>query len=237
MKPDVEYVLRIADNALIHAQRLAEWCGHAPILEEDIALTNMALDLLGQARALLTHAGALEGLGHDEDQLAFLRDEREYRNVTLVELPLKRGGGLITREDLAAYRARQRPPVHGTYRGYDVYGPPPPSSGGTCLVEMLNVLENFDLKKRGRFSADTLHLMAETMRRAYCDRARYLGDADFVKVPVAGLISRAYADERRKDIDPMHATDSKAVSDANPIPYESPQTTHFTVVDGNGSDR
>ena len=92
MKPDVEYVLRIADTALIHAQRLSEWCGHAPILEEDIALTNMALDLLGQARALLSHAGALEGLGHDEDQLAFLRDEREFRNVTLVELPLKRGG-------------------------------------------------------------------------------------------------------------------------------------------------
>jgi ring-1,2-phenylacetyl-CoA epoxidase subunit PaaC len=93
MKPDVEYLLRIADTALIHAQRLSEWCGHAPILEEDIALTNMALDLLGQARALLTHAGVLEGLGHDEDQLAFLRDERDYRNVTLVELPLKRGGG------------------------------------------------------------------------------------------------------------------------------------------------
>ncbi|HEY2976329.1 MAG TPA: 1,2-phenylacetyl-CoA epoxidase subunit PaaC, partial [Burkholderiaceae bacterium] len=93
MKPDVEYLLRIADTALIHAQRLSEWCGHAPILEEDIALTNMALDLLGQARALLTHAGVLEGLGHDEDQLAFLRDERDYRNMTLVELPLKRGGG------------------------------------------------------------------------------------------------------------------------------------------------
>jgi ring-1,2-phenylacetyl-CoA epoxidase subunit PaaC len=93
MKPDVEYVLRIADTALIHAQRLSEWCGHAPILEEDIALTNMALDLLGQARALLTHAGALEGEGRDEDRLAFLRDERDFRNVTLVELPLKRGGG------------------------------------------------------------------------------------------------------------------------------------------------
>ena len=93
MNPDVEYLLRIADTALIHAQRLSEWCGHAPILEEDIALTNMALDLLGQARALLTHAGGLEGLGYDEDQLAFLRDERDYRNMPLVELPLKRGGG------------------------------------------------------------------------------------------------------------------------------------------------
>lgn len=83
----VQYLLRIGDTALILAQRLAEWCGHAPVLEEDIALANMALDLLGQARAVLTHAGTLEGAGHDEDQLAFLREERDYRNVTLVELP------------------------------------------------------------------------------------------------------------------------------------------------------
>jgi ring-1,2-phenylacetyl-CoA epoxidase subunit PaaC len=92
--PAVQYVLRMADTALILAQRLAEWCGHAPALEEDIALANMALDLLGQARALLAHAGALEGRGRDEDQLAFLREEREYRNVTLVELP--RGDFAVT---------------------------------------------------------------------------------------------------------------------------------------------
>ena len=85
--PAVQYVLRAGDTCLVLAQRLAEWCGHAPILEEDIALANMALDLLGQARALLTHAGTLEGAGHDEDQLAFLRDERDFFNVTLVELP------------------------------------------------------------------------------------------------------------------------------------------------------
>jgi ring-1,2-phenylacetyl-CoA epoxidase subunit PaaC len=84
------YLLRIADTCLIHAQRLAEWSGHAPILEEDIALTNLALDLVGQARALLTHVGAQ--LGFDEDQLAFLRDERDFRNVTLVELPGRRAG-------------------------------------------------------------------------------------------------------------------------------------------------
>jgi ring-1,2-phenylacetyl-CoA epoxidase subunit PaaC len=85
--PEVQYLLRIGDTALILAQRLAEWTGHAPVLEEDIALANMALDLLGQCRAVLTHAGVLEGAGHDEDQLAFLREERDYRNVTLVELP------------------------------------------------------------------------------------------------------------------------------------------------------
>ena len=86
-KPEVQYLLRVGDTALILAQRLAEWCGHAPVLEEDIALANMALDLVGQSRALLTHAGALEGAGHDEDQLAFLRDERDYFNATIAELP------------------------------------------------------------------------------------------------------------------------------------------------------
>jgi ring-1,2-phenylacetyl-CoA epoxidase subunit PaaC len=86
-RPEVQYLLRIGDTCLVLGQRLAEWCGHAPVLEEDIALANMALDLVGQARALLTHAGRLEGREHDEDQLAFLRDERDYFNPTLVELP------------------------------------------------------------------------------------------------------------------------------------------------------
>lgn len=87
MDAKLNYVLQLADTCLIHAQRLGEWCGHAPVLEEDLALSNMALDLLGQARALLTRAGQIEGAGRDEDQLAFLREERDYRNVVLVELP------------------------------------------------------------------------------------------------------------------------------------------------------
>ena len=93
-RADVQYLLRIADTALILGQRISEWTGHAPVLEEDIALANVALDLIGQSRAVFTHAGALEGRGHDEDQLAFLRDERDYRNVTLVELP--RGDFAVT---------------------------------------------------------------------------------------------------------------------------------------------
>ena len=101
LTPAVQYVLRIADTCLIHAQRLAEWCGHGPVLEEDIALTNMALDLLGQARSLLTHAASLEGQGFDEDQLAFLRDEREFCNLTLVEQPLRRGGAHAPGGDFA----------------------------------------------------------------------------------------------------------------------------------------
>jgi len=99
--PSVRYVLRLADTCLIHAQRLGEWCGHGPILEEDIALTNLALDLLGQARALLTHAGQLDGQGHDEDQLAFLREERDYLNLTLVEQPMRRSSAHAPGGDFA----------------------------------------------------------------------------------------------------------------------------------------
>jgi ring-1,2-phenylacetyl-CoA epoxidase subunit PaaC len=105
LTPPVRYVLRIADTCLIHAQRLAEWCGHGPVLEEDIALTNLALDLIGQARALLAHAARLEGKGRaepfSEDQLAFLRDEREFLNLTMVEQPMRRGSAHSSGGDFA----------------------------------------------------------------------------------------------------------------------------------------
>jgi len=101
LTPPVQYVLRIADTCLVHAQRLAEWCGHGPVLEEDIALTNMALDLVGQARALLTRAGRLEGQGFDEDRLAFLRDEGQYFNLTLVEQPTRRSSAHAPGGDFA----------------------------------------------------------------------------------------------------------------------------------------
>lgn len=146
---------------------------------------------------------------------------------------MKRGGGLITTADLAAYEAKARPPIHGTYRGYDVYGPPPPSSGGTCLVEMLNILENFDLRKQDRFSPQTLHLMIETMRRAYRDRARYLGDADFVKIP-AFLTSKEYARKLAQSIDQHKATRSEDLAKDIPLAEEGDSTTHFSILDGDG---
>jgi gamma-glutamyltranspeptidase/glutathione hydrolase len=146
---------------------------------------------------------------------------------------MKRGQGWITRADLAAYRARARPPVHGTYRGFDVWAPPPPSSGGTCLVEMLNVLENFDLRKQGRWSPATLHLMIETMRRAYCDRARYLGDPDFVAIPTR-LTSKDYARKLARSIDPDRATPSADLARDVPLAPEGDSTTHFSVIDPDG---
>jgi gamma-glutamyltranspeptidase/glutathione hydrolase len=152
----------------------------------------------------------------------------------LIAAEMKAGGGLVTSSDLAGYTAKLREPIHGTYHGYDVYGPPPPSSGGICLVEMLNVLENFDLKKQGRYSPATLHLLAETMRRAYRDRARYLGDSDFVKIP-AHLTSKEYARKLAGSIDLKKATPSAALAGDIPLADEKKHTTHYSVIDDEGT--
>lgn len=151
----------------------------------------------------------------------------------LIAAEMRSGGGLITKQDLAAYQARARTPVHGTYRGYDVYGAPPASSGGIGLVEMLNILENFDLRKQGRWSPETLHLMIEAMRRAYCDRARHLGDSDFVKIP-PHLTTKEYARELAQGIDPNKATPSEDLAKDIPLAGEGDSTTHFSVIDKDG---
>jgi gamma-glutamyltranspeptidase/glutathione hydrolase len=151
----------------------------------------------------------------------------------LVEAEMKAGDGLITKADLAKYEAKVRKPVHGTYRGYDVYAPPPPSSGGVTLVETLNILETFDLKKCDRYSPQTVHLMAEAMRRAYLDRARHLGDQDFVTVP-DHLTSKGYAKKLAAGIDPAKATPSESLAPDIPIADGGDSTTHFSVADKDG---
>jgi gamma-glutamyltranspeptidase/glutathione hydrolase len=152
----------------------------------------------------------------------------------LFETEMKASGGYITKADLAAYKANEREPIHGTYRGFDVYAPPPPSAGGIGLVEMLNVLETFDLKKHGRFSPETLHLMTETMRRAYCDRAYYLGDPAFTEIP-AHLTSKDYARKLAGTIDRAKATPSMALARGIPITdSEGNNTTHFSIIDKDG---
>ncbi len=151
----------------------------------------------------------------------------------LLEKEMKLAGGLITKSDLAAYKAHVRKPISTTYRGYTVIGPPPPSSGGIVLCEMLNVLETYDLKKYGRWSVETNHLMIEAMKRAYADRARYLGDPDFVRIP-ARLTSKEYAAELAKGIDLHHATPSVKIAPEISLDRESNETTHFSVVDKDG---
>ncbi|HEV8605482.1 MAG TPA: gamma-glutamyltransferase [Tepidisphaeraceae bacterium] len=141
--------------------------------------------------------------------------------------------GLITRADLAGYQAKLREPIHGTFRGFDLYAPPPPSSGGICLIEMLNMLEHLDLRENERWSAKSLHLMIETMRRGFVDRAKYLGDADFVSVP-AYLAEKKYAAERAAQIDPLRATPSEDLATNIKLAMEGTQTTHFGVIDVDG---
>ncbi len=143
------------------------------------------------------------------------------------------GGGLIIKQDLEKYQAELRKPIHGTYRGFDVYAPPPASSGGICLVEMLNTLEPFDLKKHDRFSPETLHLMTEAMRRAYCDRARYLGDSEFVRIP-RSLTDKEYGRQLAASISLEKATPSGDLAKDIPLAAGGTNTTHFSVIDRDG---
>ena len=145
-------------------------------------------------------------------------------------------GGLISKEDLAAYEAKERAPVKGTFRGFDIVSMAPPSSGGVALIQMLNMLEAFDLKAKGAASVEARHLEIEAMRRAYLDRARHLGDPDFVQVPLARLLSKDYARTIAATIDPAKATSSVELGKdiVTASTQEAEETTHFSVIDRDG---
>jgi gamma-glutamyltranspeptidase / glutathione hydrolase len=154
----------------------------------------------------------------------------EGRTAALIEAEMKAGGGLVTRADLAAYRAQRRDVVRGTYRGLEVIGMPPPSAGGVALIEMLNILEPCDLAARGAGSAAAVHVIAEAMRRAYADRARHLGDPDSnPDMPIARLLSKEYAAALRRGLREDRA--SVSAPDRFEWPPESEETTHVSVVD------
>ena len=159
----------------------------------------------------------------------------EGETARLIVADMKRHNGLMTMEDLRGYVAKERTPVRGSYRGHEIISMPPPSSGGAVLIQMLNILEGYDLQKLEANSSDRYHLMAESMRRAFADRAEYMGDSDFVKVPVAGLIDKAYATTLRATINTDRASTSAEVRAGRPAGYESDDTTHFTVVDAEGN--
>jgi len=163
---------------------------------------------------------------------------------------MQKGGGLITADDLARYEVKEREPVHGTYRGYEVISAPPPSSGGIVLIESLNILEGYDLAKMESRSARSIHYTTEAFRRAFFDRAEFLGDPDFSKIPVAQLIDKKYAAAWRDSIDATHATASSLLkrpamfnqldeyAASHPMSvskHESPHTTHYSVVDAEGN--
>ncbi len=168
-------------------------------------------------------------------QKAGPREFYEGETARRIAEDMKQNNGLITRDDLRGYAARERAPLRGTYRGYEVISMPPPSSGGAVLLEMLNILEGYDLRRMGWSSSQRYHHLAEAMRRAFADRAEHMGDPDFVSVPVAGLIDKGYAARRRGTIGVERASSSKDVRAGQPARPEPPQTTHFTVVDRDGT--
>ncbi|MCB9939801.1 MAG: gamma-glutamyltransferase [Planctomycetaceae bacterium] len=146
---------------------------------------------------------------------------------------MKRGNGLITKQDLAGYEAKLREPIRGTYREYELFGPPPPSSGGVCVIEAMNMLEPFRLREHPRYGSRNMHLITEAMRRAFCDRARYLADPEFANIP-SHLTTKAHAAELADSIDFDRATPSETLAPEIAIAPESTDTTHFSVIDRNG---
>ncbi len=158
----------------------------------------------------------------------------EGRIAQLIAREMARNGGLITADDLKSYQAKEREPIRGTYRGHEIFSMGPPSSGGIILVEMLNMIEHFDVGNLGFHSSESIHLMGEVMRRAFADRSEFLGDPDFSPIPVTGMLSKAYAAGWARTIARDWATPSKMVSAGDPSAYEPTETTHYSVVDADG---
>lgn len=163
------------------------------------------------------------------------RDFYEGITAQRIVADMRAHGGLITMKDLRDYKPVIRKPLHGTYRGHEFIVMPPPSSGSVAMIQMLHMLEHYDVGSMGWQSARYLHLLTEVMRRAFADRAEFLGDPDFNTMPIAALTSAKYAEERRKTIDLEHASSSKDIRAGDPAPFEKTDTTHFSIVDADGS--
>lgn len=203
-------------------RRMAQWPTTAAIFYKADGSDYQVDDILKQPE-----------LAHSLSLIAEKGTKGFYEGETATKLinAVKDAGGIMTLDDLKNYKVVEREPVRGEYRGYEVVSMPPPSSGGVHIIEMLNVLQQFPIDKLGHNTAQTIHLMAETMKYAYSDRSEYLGDPDFYKVPVRALTSKDYAQKIASQIAMNKATPSAEIKPGKLAPYESDQTTHFSVVD------
>jgi gamma-glutamyltranspeptidase/glutathione hydrolase len=208
----------------------------APVLAKHPSSAHIYLKPDGSAPQAGDHI-ALDDLATTLDTIATEGSAGFYTGLVAQKIiaAVDAEGGRMTMDDLAHYRAIEREPVSGVYRGHTIVSMPPPSSGGAHVIEILNILEGFPLHEQGLNSAAYLHEMAEAEKLAYADRAVYLGDPDFVKIPLAGLVSKAYADKLRALISPDHARPAADVRPGGPQRYESDQTTHFSIVDADGN--
>ncbi len=233
------FALAWEDADDLHDKQLAEFPDSRRIFQRDGNYYQQG-EILRQPELART----LERIAADPDDF--------YHGAMARELAaaMQKGGGLITADDLAHYEVKEREPVRGSYRGYEIISAPPPSSGGIALIEILNILEGYDLSKYGSRSAEAMHLTLEAFRRAFYDRAEFLGDPDFSKIPVAQLIDERYGAAWRESIDPAHASVSKdlrrpgifsqleryAAAHPQPAAEREPQhTTHYSVVDAEGN--
>ncbi|WP_415183874.1 gamma-glutamyltransferase [Phaeovulum sp.] len=216
----------LADSLKALEKRLKKWPASEAIFFKEGGAFFEPGDLLVQSDL----AATLQRIA-DEGPDGFYQGQTAQSIVDAVQA----SGGRITMEDMAGYKAISRDPVKGTYRGYEIVSMPPPSSGGIHIIQILNTLEEYPIGFLGHNSADTIHLMAEAMKRAYADRSEYLGDPDFYDVPQAQLISKAYAADIRKGITLGRATPSDQIKPADLTPYESDQTTHYSIVDKDGN--
>jgi len=219
----VDIVDDIADTLPLAQQRIARWHSSAPVfLNSDGSVLAPGQDLLQPDLAVTLGAIARDGpKGFYEGPVA-----------EKLAAAVRQAGGIMTSDDLKNYRAIERAPVRGTYRGYDIVSMPPPSSGGVHLIEMLNILEGYDVAKLGR--DESLHDMIEAMKRAYADRAVFMGDPDAVKMPVTGLMSKKYATSLRAQIG-ERATPSTEIRAGKPADFEGRNTTHFSIIDRDGN--
>lgn len=199
------------------ATRAIYWKDGAPLKPGDL-LVNPDL---GQSLRLIARDGAR----------AFYEGEIGQK----IAADMTKNGGPITAQDLREYRVVERQPVRGSYRGHQIVTMPPPSSGGVHLVQILNLMERWPMKDWGHNSANSVHHVSEAMKLAYADRSEYLGDPDFVKIPLKGLTSKRYADALAQMIDPARARTARDIKPGQPQPHESDQTTHYSVMDGAGN--
>lgn len=203
-------------------RRMSQWPSTAAIFYKADGSDYQVDDILKQPE-----------LAHSLQLIAEKGTKGFYEGETAEKLvkAVQDAGGIMTLADLQHYKAVEREPVRGQYRGYEVVSMPPPSSGGVHIIEMLNVLQQFPIDQFGHNTAQTIHVMAETMKHAYADRSEYLGDPDFYKVPVKQLTNKDYAQKIASQIALNKTTPSTEIKPGNLAPYESDQTTHFSVVD------
>jgi gamma-glutamyltranspeptidase/glutathione hydrolase len=216
----------LADSLPIAERRLKRWPSSARIFLHPDGTSLSRGEKLVQSDL----AEVIETIGREGERAFY-----EGPIAEKIAASVRAAGGRMTLEDLKSYRAIEREPIHGTYKGHEIVAMPPPSSGGVHVIELLNVLEGFPLAQLGANSAASIHVMAEAMKLAYADRAEYMGDPDYIDIPVKGLISKAYAQRLREEISLKRARPAAEIKALDPLPYESSETTHFSIVDEQGN--